>query len=335
MKSAQHVAVVGSTGAVGVEILNTLEKRRYPVGKLTLLASARSAGKKQSFAGKDYEIQELKEDSFDGVDVALFSAGGSISKQFCPIAANAGAVTIDNSSAFRMDPETPLVVPEINPEDVRKHKGIIANPNCSTIILLMAVYPIHRINSVQKIVVSTYQAASGAGASAMREMETQARQALAGEAPETRVFPYPLAFNVFSHNSAMNVDTGYNQEEEKMIKESHKILHDDSIRIAPTCIRVSTFRAHAESVHLELSRPADLLEIRAALDSFPGVQIVDDRSLNKFPMPLEASGRDEVLVGRLRHSAGDDAGKEIDLFCCGDQLLKGAALNAVQIAELL
>ncbi|MBX7059322.1 MAG: aspartate-semialdehyde dehydrogenase [Leptospirales bacterium] len=335
MKSSQHVAVVGSTGAVGVEILKVLEKRRYPVGKLSLLASARSAGSHQQFQGQDYTVQELREDSFQGVDVALFSAGGSISKRFCPLAAQAGAVAVDNSSAFRMDPTAPLVVPEINPEDAAKHHGIIANPNCSTIILLMAVYPIHRINPIRKIVVSTYQAASGAGASAMKEMELQARQTLEGKAPATEIFPFPLAFNVFSHNSAMDPESGYNQEETKMIKESHKILHDDSIRLAPTCVRVSTFRAHAESIHLELRDPADLAAIRDALQSFPGVRVVDDRQANRFPMPLEASGQDDVLVGRLRRSAASDDGREMELFCCGDQLLKGAALNAVQIAELL
>lgn len=278
---------------------------------------------------------ELTPAAFQGVDVALFSAGGSISKEYAPIAVQAGAVVVDNSSAFRMDPNAPLVIPEINPEDVKSHKGIIANPNCSTIIMLMAVYPIHRINPVKKIVVSTYQAASGAGASAMRELEDQARAVLSGQTPEPKIFPFPLAFNVFSHNSAMNPDSGYNQEEEKMIKETHKILHDSSMRIAPTCIRVSTLRAHAESIHLELEKPADLGQIKSELAKFPGVQIADDRAANRFPMPIDASGEFDVLVGRLRQSSSSADGREIDLFCCGDQLLKGAALNAVQIAELL
>lgn len=335
MKPSPSIAVVGATGAVGVEILKVLEKRNFPVGKLTLLASARSAGTKMTFRGQEHTVQELTPAAFQGVDVALFSAGGSISKEYAPIAVQAGAVVVDNSSAFRMDPNAPLVIPEINPEDVKSHKGIIANPNCSTIIMLMAVYPIHRINPVKKIVVSTYQAASGAGASAMRELEDQARAVLSGQAPEPKIFPFPLAFNVFSHNSAMNPDSGYNQEEEKMIKETHKILHDSSMRIAPTCIRVSTLRAHAESIHLELEKPADLAQIKSELAKFPGVQIADDRAANRFPMPIDASGEFDVLVGRLRKSSSSEDGREIDLFCCGDQLLKGAALNAVQIAELL
>ncbi len=335
MKPSPSIAVVGATGAVGVEILKVLEKRNFPVGKLTLLASARSAGTKMTFRGQEHTVQELTPAAFQGVDVALFSAGGSISKEYAPIAVQAGAVVVDNSSAFRMDPNAPLVIPEINPEDVKSHKGIIANPNCSTIIMLMAVYPIHRINPVKKIVVSTYQAASGAGASAMRELEDQARAVLSGQAPEPKIFPFPLAFNVFSHNSAMNPESGYNQEEEKMIKETHKILHDSSMRIAPTCIRVSTLRAHAESIHLELEKPADLAQIKSELAKFPGVQIADDRAANRFPMPIDASGEFDVLVGRLRKSSSSDNGREIDLFCCGDQLLKGAALNAVQIAELL
>lgn len=335
MKPSPSIAVVGATGAVGVEILKVLEKRNFPVGKLTLLASARSAGTKMTFRGQEHTVQELTPAAFQGVDVALFSAGGSISKEYAPIAVQAGAVVVDNSSAFRMDPNAPLVIPEINPEDVKSHKGIIANPNCSTIIMLMAVYPIHRINPVKKIVVSTYQAASGAGASAMRELEDQARAVLSGKAPEPKIFPFPLAFNVFSHNSAMNPDSGYNQEEEKMIKETHKILHDSSMRIAPTCIRVSTLRAHAESIHLELEKPADLAQIKSELAKFPGVQIADDRAANRFPMPIDASGEFDVLVGRLRKSSSSEDGREIDLFCCGDQLLKGAALNAVQIAELL
>lgn len=335
MKPSPSIAVVGATGAVGVEILKVLEKRNFPVGKLTLLASARSAGTKMTFRGQEHTVQELTPAAFQGVDVALFSAGGSISKEYAPIAVQAGAVVVDNSSAFRMDPNAPLVIPEINPEDVKSHKGIIANPNCSTIIMLMAVYPIHRINPVKKIVVSTYQAASGAGASAMRELEDQARAVLSGQEPEPKIFPFPLAFNVFSHNSAMNPESGYNQEEEKMIKETHKILHDSSMRIAPTCIRVSTLRAHAESIHLELEKPADLGQIKSELAKFPGVQVADDRAANRFPMPIDASGEFDVLVGRLRTSSSSADGREIDLFCCGDQLLKGAALNAVQIAELL
>lgn len=331
--AAPHVAIVGSTGAVGVELLRVLEKRNFPLSKLTLLSSPRSVGKKQTFRGQELVVQELTADSFAGVDIALFSAGGSISKKFGPVAAQAGAVVVDNSSAFRMDPNTPLVVPEINPEDIARHNGIIANPNCSTIILLMAVYPIHRINPVKNIVVSTYQAASGAGAAAMQELEDQAKDYLGGKPVQPAIFPYPIAFNAFSHNSDMDVESGYNQEETKMIKETHKILHTTDIGVSPTCIRIGTFRAHAESVHLELERPADLDAIRAAWEQMPGVKIVDDRAKNYFPMPVESTGEDDVLVGRLRYSAGGSDRRRIDLFCCGDQILKGAALNAVQIAE--
>ena len=333
--SHPHVAIAGATGAVGVELLRVLEKRNFPVGELTLLASARSAGKSMTFRGKEYRVHELKEDSFRGVNIALFSAGGSISKQYAPIAVKDGAVVVDNSSAFRMDPETPLVVPEINPEDIKKHKGIIANPNCSTIIMLMAVYPIHKINRVKRIVVSTYQASSGAGALAMEELRSQARDFLDGKKIKPEIFPYPIAFNVFSHNSSMDVEIGYNQEEIKMVKETHKILHDDTIRVSPTCIRISTFRAHAESIHLELEKKADLGVIRDALSKFSGVKLVDDREANYFPMPLEATDQDDVLVGRIRYDVASPGGNELELFCCGDQILKGAALNAVQIAEKL
>lgn len=333
--SEPRLAIVGATGAVGQEFLAVLERRKFPFRQLKLLASARSAGTKVTFAGETYVVEELKHDSFKDIDIALFSAGGSISKEFAAPAVQAGAVVVDNSSAFRMDPNTPLVIPEINPEDAGTHKGIIANPNCSTIILLMAIYPIHKINTVQKLVVSTYQAASGAGAVAMEELRNQAADVLAGKPANPKAFPFPIAFNAFSHNSNMDEESGYNQEETKMVLESHKILHSNSISIAPTCVRIGTFRAHAESIHAELSEPADLDAIRIALDEFPGVRLVDDRKANHFPMPLEASGLDEVLVGRLRRSIARKDGREIDLFVCGDQLLKGAALNAVQIAELL
>jgi aspartate-semialdehyde dehydrogenase len=330
----KHVAIVGATGAVGQEMIRVLEQRNFPVSKLTLLASKRSAGTKLRYKGQDIEVQELTDRSFAGVDIALFSAGATTSRQFGPIAVKAGAVVVDNSSAFRMDPAIPLVVPEINPEDIKMHKGIIANPNCCTIILLMGVYPIHKINPIQRIIVSTYQSASGAGAKAMEELKTQAADVLAGKAPVPQVFQFPIAFNVFSHNAGIDPETGYNGEELKVIEESQKILHA-KVPISPTCIRVSTMRAHAESVHLVLEKPADLDAIRKALDSAPGVKLVDDRASNHFPMPLEASGKDEVLVGRIRKDISSTDGREIDLFCCGDQLLKGAALNAVQIAEKL
>lgn len=330
----KHVAIVGATGAVGQEMIRVLEQRNFPVGKLTLLASKRSAGTTLRFKGQEIAVQELTESSFSGVEVALFSAGASTSRQYGPAAVKAGAVVVDNSSAFRMDPAIPLVVPEINPDDIKQHKGIIANPNCCTIILLMAIYPIHKINPVQRIIVSTYQSASGAGAKAMEELKKQAADVLAGKAAVPEVFQFPIAFNVFSHNTAIDPATGYNGEELKVIEESRKILHLD-LPISPTCIRVSTMRAHAESVHLVLQNPADLDAIRRAIDSSPGVKLVDNREKNHFPMPLEASGKDEVLVGHIRKDIASKDGREIDLFCCGDQLLKGAALNAVQIAEKL
>ncbi|MCB1139848.1 MAG: aspartate-semialdehyde dehydrogenase [Leptospiraceae bacterium] len=332
---AKKLAIVGATGAVGQEMLKVLEKRNFPYDELVLLASARSAGKKINFRGQEYTVQELKEDSFKGIDLALFSAGGSITKKFAPVAVESGTIVVDNSSAYRMDPEVPLVVPEINPQDAKKHKGILANPNCSTIIMLMAVYPIHKLYGIKRIVVSTYQAASGAGAAAMQELEDQAKAMLAGDQPPTEAFPFPLAFNVFSHNSSLYPDNGFNQEEVKMVKESHKILGTESIRISPTCIRVGTFRAHAESIHMELDREGDLDEVRKALSGFPGVQLKDDTEKNHFPMPLEVSGQDDVFVGRIRWDLGDEGHKNLQLFCVGDQLLKGAALNAVQIAEIL
>lgn len=332
---SKNIAVVGATGAVGVEILKVLERRNFPTGNLKLLASPRSAGKTMTFRGKEYPVEALGPDSFHDVQIALFSAGGSISKEYGPIAVSSGAVVVDNSSAFRMDPEVPLVVPEINPGDVKKHKGIIANPNCSTIILLMAVYPIYKLYGVKKLIVSTYQAASGAGAAAMAELEDQAKAHLEGRPVAAKILPYQLAFNVFSHNSSMDPESGYNQEEVKMVKETHKILGDGSIAVSPTCIRVSTFRAHAESVHMELKKKADLAEIRRALAAFPGVQVKDDREANRFPMPLEVSGMDDVVVGRIRTDYDDESGMNVQLFVVGDQLLKGAALNAVQIAELV
>lgn len=332
---AKRLAVVGATGAVGVEILKTLEKRNFETDDLKLLASARSAGKSMTFRGKDYEVQELTEDSFRDVDLALFSAGGSISKKYCRVATAAGTICVDNSSAYRMDPNVPLIVPEINPEAAKSHQGILANPNCSTIIMLMAVYPIYREYGVSRAIVSTYQAASGAGAAAMEELEEQAKAHLSGKPVPTEILPDQLAFNVFSHNSDLDPDSGYNQEEVKMVRETHKILGDDTIEVIPTCIRVGTYRAHAESIHLELKKDADLDHVRKLLSEFPGVSLQDDRAGNQFPTPLKTSGEDDVFVGRLRHDWQYGRKNVLELFCCGDQLLKGAALNAVQIAEIL
>ena len=331
----KNIAVVGATGAVGVEILKVLENRNFDIAELKLLASPRSAGKKMMFRGKEYTVEALSEDSFHNVDIALFSAGGSITKQYAPAAVASGCVVVDNSSAYRMDKEVPLIIPEINPQEIKKHKGIIANPNCSTIILLMAIYPIYRLYGITKIIVSTYQAASGAGAAAMQELEEQAKAHLANQEIVTKVLPYQLAFKVFSHNSAMDTETGYNQEEIKMVNETHKILNDETIEVSPTCVRVSTFRAHAESIHLELKTKVELNKVRQVLADFPGVQVEDNIEQNRFPMPLEVSGKDDVYVGRIRTDYKDAAGKTLQLFVVGDQLLKGAALNAVQIAELL
>lgn len=327
-----HVAIAGATGAVGTEFLQLLETREFPLASLRLLASERSVGRTLTFRGKPYAIELLTQDSFDGIDIAFFSAGGTRSREFAPAAVEAGAVVIDNSSAFRMDPEVPLVIPEINPEDIATHRGIIANPNCSTIILLMAVAPLRNLAPVRRVVVSTYQAASGAGAQAMAELLEQAHDVLHDRPITPRAFPHPIAFNLFSHNTKID-ETGYNEEERKMIYESRKILHDPDIKITATCVRVPVVRAHSESINIEFEaghRPS-LEAARKALAAFPGVSVVDDRAANHFPMPLEASGRDEVLAGRLRNDlSNDDA---LDLFVSGDQILKGAALNGIQIAE--
>lgn len=328
-----HVAIAGATGAVGAEFLQLLSERDFPLASLRLLASARSAGKTIRFKDEDLPVEELTDRSFANVNIALFSAGGARSKQFAPAATEAGAVVIDNSSAFRMDPQVPLVVPEVNPEDALQHRGIIANPNCSTIILLMALTPLHRLSPVRRVVVSTYQAASGAGAAAMRELEEQASAFLQGAPIVKDVFPHQIAFNLFSHNTAID-DSGYNEEERKMVNETRKILHAPDLAITATCIRVPILRAHSESVNIEFAGERPSLEaIRNALAAFPGVTLVDDREANTFPMPLEASGRDDVLVGRIRNDVSHD--KAVDLFVSGDQILKGAALNGYQIAELL
>lgn len=328
------VAIVGATGAVGQEFQAVLRDRRFPAKRYVLLASPRSAGKQLDWIDGPLRVDPLTPDSFEGVELALFSAGGSVSREYGPIAARAGAVVVDNSSAFRMDPAVPLVIPEVNPEAARRHNGIIANPNCSTIILAVVLWPLHRAFRARRVVVSTYQAASGAGARALQELESQTRAVLAGEPPRPEVFPVPCAFNVFSHNSAMGPD-GYNLEETKMVHETHKIFGDASIRVTATCMRVPVLRAHTESVNVEFERPADPDAARELLGRAPGVRVVDDRTNNRFPTPLDATGRDEVLVGRLRRDESVDGGRGLAFICSGDQLRKGAALNAVQIAELL
>ncbi|HEX8756228.1 MAG TPA: aspartate-semialdehyde dehydrogenase [Steroidobacteraceae bacterium] len=333
--SAPVVAIVGATGAVGIELIRCLEERRFPLSQLRLFASARSAGKTLPFRGEPLPVHELKEDSFRGVDIALFSAGGSTSKRFGPLAVEQGAVVVDNSSAFRMDPAVPLVVPEINPEAVRAHRGIIANPNCSTIIAITPLWPVHRINRLRRMIVSTYQAASGAGAAAMEELRESTRAYLEGRPYENKVLPHPYAFNLFSHNAKVDPQNGYNEEEIKVIRETHKIYGDDSIRIAATCVRVPVLRAHSIAINFECERPITPEQVRDVMQTAPGVKVVDDPERNYFPMPKDASGQDPILVGRIRRDVSDPSGRSIALFVAGDQLLKGAALNAVQIAELL
>ncbi len=329
-----HVAVVGATGAVGQEFIAIMAQRGWRAERFSMLASRRSAGQSIQLNGSQLTVAELREDSFRGVDLALFSAGGDISKRFGPIAAESGATVVDNSSAFRMKPEVPLVIPEINPDDARSHRGIIANPNCSTIIMAMAVWPLHRVNPVRRMVVSTYQAASGAGYSAMRELQEQSREVLAGRPATPKLFPHPIAFNLFSHNSALR-DNGYNTEEMKMVEETRKIFHAPDLQITATCVRVPVMRAHSEAINLTFANPITADEVRDILSRAPGVRIVDDRQANRFPMPIEASGADDVLVGRIRQDISQPVGRGIDLFVSGDQLRKGAALNAIQIAELL
>jgi aspartate-semialdehyde dehydrogenase len=335
MSTQYRVAIAGATGAVGVEFLRLLESRKFPVGNLRLLASARSAGKTMRYAGTDLRIEELTEASFADVDIAFFSAGGSISKTFGPIAATAGAAVVDNSSAFRMDPSVPLIIPEINPEACATHRGILANPNCSTIIAITPLWPIHKVNPIRRLIAATYQAASGAGAAAMAELEESTRAYLDGRPYQQTVLPHPYAFNLFSHNTKIDPVTGYNEEETKMVKETKKIFADEIIRISATCVRVPVLRAHSEALTIECERPITPAEVTKLLTGAPGVKIVDDPTRNYFPMPRDASGQDDILVGRIRSDTSDPSGKSIAMFVAGDQLLKGAALNAVQIAEVL
>ena len=335
MKNDPVVAIVGVTGAVGAEFIATMDKRGFRVKKLKALASARSAGKRIDFRGQPVVIEELTDTSFEGVDIALFSAGGSISRKFAPIAVRSGAVVVDNSSAFRMDPNVPLVIPEINAQRIRDHKGIIANPNCAAITALVPLWPIHRKNRIKRVIISTYQAASGAGAAAMDELVQSTRAYLNGQVYPPKVMPHPYAFNLFSHNTAIDPETGYNDEETKVIKETRKIFEDDRIAIGVTCVRVPVLRAHCEAITFECEKPISEDQVRAILAQAPGVKIVDDRAKNYFPMPVDASGQDDVLVGRIRKDLSDPSGHSISMFVAADQLLKGAALNAVQIAELL
>jgi aspartate-semialdehyde dehydrogenase len=332
MNRSPHVAVVGATGAVGVEMLKTLEKRNFPVGKLTLLASARSAGKKLKFRGEELPVQTLTKDAFAGVDIALFSAGGSISKEFAPVAARAGCVVIDNSSAYRMDDQVPLVIPEINPGDVRLHKGIIANPNCTTAITLMALYPLHQAFNVKRIFASSYQAVSGTGAKAIEELRRQMEQVVRGEKATKEVYPHQIAFNVLPHVDSFLQD-GYTKEEMKMQNEGRKIMHHPKFRASVTCVRVPVYRAHSVAVNAEFERPVTVDSARQVLKKAPGLQVVDEPAKNEYPLPLYQAEQYDCAVGRLRSDCALDNG--LAFWVSGDQLLKGAALNAVQIGEEL
>jgi aspartate-semialdehyde dehydrogenase len=332
MNKTPHVAVVGATGAVGIEMLKVLERRRFPVGQLTLLASARSVGKKLTFAGKEITVTELTKDSFKGIDIALFSAGGSISREFAPIAAAAGCVVVDNSSAFRQDDRVPLVVPEINAADVRNHHGILANPNCTTAITLMALYPLHRAFGVKRIIASSYQAVSGTGAKAIEELERQVQQIAAGQPITREVYPYQIAFNVLPQVDSFQPD-GYTKEEMKMQNEGRKIMHHPGFRASVTCVRVPVYRSHSVAVSAEFEKPVTVEAARAILAGAPGLDVVDDPAKQRYPMPLFTSEKDNCEVGRLRMDCALD--NALCFWVSGDQLLKGAALNAVQIAEEL
>ena len=334
-KKIPVVAIAGATGAVGVELMQCLEQRKFPLAELRLLASARSVGKKMKFRGVDVAVQELTDDSLKGVDIALFSAGGAQSKRFAPAAVKAGAVVVDNSSAFRMDPNTPLVVPEINAGELAKHHGIIANPNCVAIVAATPLWPLHQARRIKRIVMSTYQAASGAGAAAMEELSESTRAYLEGRPFTPKVLPHPYAFNVFSHNTKVDPETGYNEEETKVMQECRKIFGMPDLRVTATCVRVPVLRAHCIAMNIEFEAPLSPKEARNILATAPGVRVVDDLEKNYFPMPVDASGKDEVLVGRIRKDVSDPTGATLSLFVAGDQLRKGAALNAVQIAERL
>jgi len=327
-----RVAILGATGAVGQELLQLLGERRFPVAELVPLASARSAGQTLTWQDQQLQVQPVTAEAFAGVDLVLASAGGSVSKQWAPVAAAGGAVVIDNSSAFRLDPSVPLVVPEVNPQAAFDHRGIIANPNCTTILLTLALAPLQARRSIRRVVVSTYQSASGAGARAMEELQRLSRTVLDGGEPVSEVLPHSLAFNLFLHNSPLQAN-GYCEEELKMLNETRKIMALPDLRLSATCVRVPVLRAHSEAVNIEFEQPFPVDEARALLAAAPGVELLEDFEANRFPMPTDVTGRDPVAVGRIRQDLSDP--KALELWLCGDQIRKGAALNAIQIAELL
>ncbi len=332
MSSNLHVAIVGATGAVGVELMKTLTKRKFPVGKLTLLASARSAGKTMEFQGEKIAVQELREDSFAGVDVALFSAGASISKKFAPFAVQAGAVVVDNSSAYRADESVPLVIPEINGDDIRKNRGIIANPNCTTAITLMGLWPLHKAFGVKRVIAASYQAVSGTGAQAIEELRKQVHEITSEREITRKVYPHQIAFNVLPHVDSF-LESGYTKEEMKMQNEGRRIMHLPDFRASVTCVRVPVYRAHSVAVNAEFEQPVSVEQAREAISKAPGIKLVDNPAKNEYPLPLNVAEKDDCEIGRIRVDCALDNG--LAFWIAGDQLLKGAALNAVQIAELI
>ncbi len=325
-----RIAIVGATGLVGQEFIKVLEQRNFPMTSIHLLASDRSAGKKLFVTHHEIEVKETAPESFEGIDIALFSAGAEISRYFSPIAAQSGAVVIDNSSAFRMTPNVPLVVPEVNPEDIKWHKGIIANPNCSTIQMVVALYPLHRVNPIKRIIVDSYQAVSGTGSAAVEELTTQAKQVLGGQNTNPHVYPHQIAFNVLPEIDVF-LDNGYTMEEWKLVEETRKIMHADNIAISATCVRVPVFMGHSEAIHIEFSQPMSPDEARRILAQAPGVKVLDDPAISLYPQPWSAAGTDEVFVGRIRHDVSHPSG--LIMWVVADNLRKGAALNAIQIAE--
>ncbi|MEE8372407.1 MAG: aspartate-semialdehyde dehydrogenase [Dehalococcoidia bacterium] len=327
-----HTAIVGATGLVGQELIKILEQRDFPMASIHLFASDRSIGKTMFVNHKEIEVKGLSANSFDSVDVALFSAGTEISEQFAPVAAERGAVVIDNSAAFRMNPKIPLVVPEVNPEDLENHRGLIANPNCSTIQMVVALHPLHKVNPIKRIVVDTYQAVSGTGTVAVDELRDQTRLVLEGKRAVPHVYPHQIAFNLLPEIDVF-LDDGYTKEEWKMIHETRKILHDDSMAISATCVRAPAFIGHSEAIHVEFSNPMSPEDARSVLVNAPGVKVLDDPSVSLYPHPWIVAGTDEVFVGRIRQDASHANG--LAMWVVADNVRKGAALNAVQIAEHL
>jgi aspartate-semialdehyde dehydrogenase len=332
VKKEYHIAIAGATGAVGAELLRVLERRNFPVATVRALASGKSAGKNVSFRNQPVPVEELNENSFDQIDIAFFSAGGERSLKFVPIARDAGAVVIDNSSTFRMDPGVPLVIPEINPQDVKQHRGVIANPNCTTVVALMALYPLHRAFGVRRVFAASYQAVSGSGARAIAELKEQVQASADNRETSPQVYPHPIAFNVLPHVDVF-LESGYTKEEMKMQDEGRKIMHLPEFRASVTCVRVPVYRAHSVAVSAEFENPVSVEQAHEVLAKAPGLELVDEPQKNRYPMPLHVAGKDNCQVGRVRRDCALENG--LAFWVSGDQLLKGAALNAVQIAELL